>query len=412
MNEEELKKFLAETKEEITKSVLRRDEEIKAHGKATEETGKRLDEATKRLDHITAEFQKSEARVVELEKAAQRNLSNRSEVRETLGSFCVKSEVFQEMARSQTANNRMVEVNKELIFSGASSAGSLIIPDYRQEVKVDPNRPMFIRQLLTSLPTTSNGVKIAREKIFTNRAAPQASPALDGPLYKLANKNESKIEWEMINVPIETIAHWVPAERQALADAPRLARLIDGRLVYGLHLAGDNQILYGSGSNNDLTGFMVDEDISNLGMIPLSVDADDLPGAMLDHIRRAVTRCQTYEYYNMTGVVVNPEDWETLELAKGSDGHYIWVNVNNGGEPRLWRVPVVITNAMTKGDFILGDWKMGATLYEREGISIRVADQHGELFVKNGVVILAEERYGLGIELPKAFCKGSFEQGS
>jgi HK97 family phage major capsid protein len=133
---------------------------------------------------------------------------------------------------------------------------------------------------------------------------------------------------------------------------------------------------------------------------------------MLDHIRAAVTRCQTFEFYNINGLVINPADWGTLETAKGSDGHYIWVSVPNGGEPRLWRVPVVVSNAMTVGNFLLGDWTMGATIYDREQMDIRVSESHADFFVRNGVAILAEERYGFGIELPKAFCKGQFTVAS
>ena len=67
---------------------------------------------------------------------------------------------------------------------------------------------------------------------------------------------------------------------------------------------------------------------------------------------------------------------------------------------------------MTANNFILGDWTMGATIYDREQMDIRVAEQHADFFVRNGVAILAEERYGFGIELPKAYCKGLFTVGT
>jgi HK97 family phage major capsid protein len=131
---------------------------------------------------------------------------------------------------------------------------------------------------------------------------------------------------------------------------------------------------------------------------------------MIDHIRKAVTVCQTFEYYNIGGVVLNPEDFEILETAKATDGHYILVPfaATNDQTQQIWRVPVIITNAMPKDNFILGDWSMGARVRDRESVSIRVAEQHGELFVKNGVVVLAEERYVLTIPRPKAFTKGLF----
>jgi HK97 family phage major capsid protein len=191
-----------------------------------------------------------------------------------------------------------------------------------------------------------------------------------------------------------------------------LQRLIDSRLMYGLNLLADSQLLFGDGTNQNLTGLMVDAGVETVGQIAVGTTAANRPGAMLDHIRAAVTRCQTFEFYNINGLVINPADWGTLETAKGSDGHYIWVSVPNGGEPRLWRVPVVVSNAMTVGNFLLGDWTLGATIYDREQMDIRVSESHADFFVRNGVAILAEERYGFGIELPKAFCKGQFTVAS
>ena len=55
---------------------------------------------------------------------------------------------------------------------------------------------------------------------------------------------------------------------------------------------------------------------------------------------------------------------------------------------------------------------MGAKLYVREGVSVRVSESHADLFVQNGVAILAEERMALGVNAPKAFATGSFAVAS
>jgi HK97 family phage major capsid protein len=207
------------------------------------------------------------------------------------------------------------------------------------------------------------------------------------------------------------MAHHFIAARQVLSDAPRLSAMINQRSVYGLNLNMDAQLLYGDGTDGNLTGLFVDAGVSDIGNITLDTD-QTLASGMVDHIRRAVTQCQLNDFYNVNGLVVNPADWETLELAKGTDGHYIWVQVPTGGESRMWRVPVIVSNAITAGEFILGDWTLGATLYQREGISVRVSESHADLFIKNGVAILAEERVAFGIELPKAYTKGTFAEGS
>jgi HK97 family phage major capsid protein len=107
---------------------------------------------------------------------------------------------------------------------------------------------------------------------------------------------------------------------------------------------------------------------------------------------------------------LNPVDFQTLETAKATDGHYLLVAfaATSAETPQIWRVPVIVTNAIAVGTFLVGDWTMGAKLYSREGVTIRVSESHADLFIKNAVVILAEERMALAVNRPKAFCKGQF----
>ncbi len=409
MELEAIKTHLDTVKSEIKAAVEKRDNEIKQHGEATEATRKALTAATERLDTIKGDMDRMDARVIEMEKAAQRQFAGQQEAK-SLGQQFVES---QEYKSAGSRGTNAVRVNKAI--SGlAASGGALVNPQRRADVVVNAQRTAFIRDLLTSIPTSSNAVEVMRENVFTNSAAPQqpssASTAIGAGEFQ--SKAESNLTYELVTVPVRTMAHWIAASRQVLSDAPMLQRLVDTKLMYGLNLLSDAQLLYGAGTNQSLTGLMVDAGVSTVGEITTGTTAANLPGAMLNHIRAAITKCQTFEYYNINGLVVNPEDWETLETAKGSDGHYIWVTVPNGGEQRLWRVPVVVSNAMTQGDFLLGDWTMGATIYDREQMDIRVSESHSDYFVKNGVAILAEERYGFGIELPKAYCKGSFDVAS
>lgn len=412
MEIEALKQHLQESVSAIKASVEKRDAEVKEFGEATEATTKALTQATERLDSIKTDLDRVNERVEKMELDRQKFYAGEP-ASKSLGEQFTGSEVYAEMQKSGRPNGAGFRVEKN-ISSVAGSAGTLVRPDRRPDVVITPDRPAFIRELLPTIPTTSNAVEVMRQNVFTNNAAAQAPASASTAIGAgdFQTKAESNITYELITVPIRTFAHFVPASRQVLSDAAILQGLINTRLMYGLNLLSDTQLLYGAGTNQDLTGLMVDGGVSDIGEIAQGTSATDLPGAMLDHIRTAITECQVNEFYNINGVVLNPKDWQTLELAKGSDGHYIWVTVPNGGEPRLWRVPVVVSNAMNEGDFLLGDWTMGATIYDREQMDIRVSESHADFFVKNGVAILAEERYGFGIELPKAYTKGSFAVAS
>jgi HK97 family phage major capsid protein len=409
MEIEVIKSHLDTVKAEIKSAVEKRDAEVKQYGEATEATRKALTTATERLDSIKHDMDRIDARVVEMEKAAQRQFAG-EQLSKSYGQQFVESDVFKGATAKGTDTFR-VEKN---ISGLAASAGALVRPDRRADVVINAERPRFIRELLQSIPTQSNAVEVMRENVVTNSAAPQAPSSASTAIGagELQAKAQSNITYQLVTVPVRTMAHWVPASRQVLSDAPMLQRLIDAKLMYGLNLLSDSQLLFGDGTNQNLTGLMVDSGVETVGQLAAGTTTAARPGAMLDHIRAAITRCQTFEYYNVNGVVLNPVDWATLETAKGSDGHYIWVSVPNGGESRLWRVPVIVSNAMTANNFLLGDWTMGATIYDREQMDIRVSESHADYFVRNGVAILAEERYGFGIELPKAFCKGLFTVAS
>ena len=56
----------------------------------------------------------------------------------------------------------------------------------------------------------------------------------------------------------------------------------------------------------------------------------------------------------------------------------------------------------------MGAFGTGAQLYDRQQANIRVSEQHSDFFVRNAVVILAEQRLALAVKRPEAFVKDTF----
>jgi HK97 family phage major capsid protein len=198
-----------------------------------------------------------------------------------------------------------------------------------------------------------------------------------------------------------TLAHWTPAHRQTLDDVPVMRNLIDTELVYGLALTEEWQILQGPGTGGNLLGFMNNTLIQNQGT---------MTGAgiqQLDWVRKALTKSLIADY-PPNGIVVNPIDWEAIELLKDSQGRYLYLDINPGREPNIWKIPAVVSNSMPVNNFLLGAFALGADLYDRETTTIRFAEQHEDYVVRNAVLVLAEERIGLGVKRPLSFVKGRF----
>ena len=394
----DLKELLAEfkkTADELKAMIDKQAEEIKAHGETSAKTAKSIDELDKRIVELNNE-------IIELQKAGQRPFYGGEPVK-SIGQQFIESEQYKAMVQRGVPYCDPVQVktlasDPAPLTSDPASAGALVVPYRYPEVIAAPDRPMTLRQLLATSTTTSNAIEYVVEVGFQNSAT---------VVPETQDKPQSELSFTLKTESVKTIAHWIPASRQILFDAPQLRGYVDQRLIYGLNLAEEQEILYGAGGGAggaNLQGIMTHTAIQNYTW------SQGQPGdTKIDAIRRAITLARVAEY-PVTGIVLHPKDWEDIELAKGSDGRYIWVSVTEGGQSRLWRVPVVDTTAIQEDECLLGAFRMGAMLWDREQTTIRVAEQHEDFFVKNMVAILAEERIALTIFRPEAFVAVEFDQ--
>jgi HK97 family phage major capsid protein len=213
-------------------------------------------------------------------------------------------------------------------------------------------------------------------------------------------KPQSELTFESAQAPVRTIAHYELAHRNVLQDEPQLQSTINNELLYGLRLTEDNQILNGTGTGEDLLGILNTPDIQTYNQ-----SSGPPSDGKQDALRRAATRA-ILAYFDPTGIVVHPYDWEDIELAKGSDEHYtVSMNVTVGAEARLWRMQVVDSPAIAENTALVGAFGLGAQLYDRMQANIRIAEQHSDLFVRNAVAILAEQRLALAVKRPESFVK-------
>ncbi|HSH43859.1 MAG TPA: phage major capsid protein, partial [Arenicellales bacterium] len=200
---------------------------------------------------------------------------------------------------------------------------------------------------------------------------------------------------------VATIAHWIRASQQVLADAGMLQSYINGRLMYGLKLKEEQQLLKGSGVGLNLEGIYTQASAySNPGV---TVQAE----TRIDRLRLAMLQVTLAEY-DADGIVINPIDWTAIELTKTTDNAYLFATPRGLAAPGLWGRPVVATQAMDSDDFLVGAFQMGAQGWDREDASITVSTEDRDNFVKNMVTILCEERLGLTVYRPEAFVKGDF----
>ena len=107
---------------------------------------------------------------------------------------------------------------------------------------------------------------------------------------------------------MRTLAHYVKASRQILDDASALASYINGRLMYGLKLVEDRQLLNGDGENGNLKG-IIPQATAFADKATLSTYT------IIDQLRLAQLQAVLAEY-PASGIVLNPIDWAKIELEK------------------------------------------------------------------------------------------------
>jgi len=332
----------------------------------------------------------------------------------TLGQMFVESEEFKALDQGRNGAN----MNTPFQLKHADVTGLSVKDMYsalpsgtpgsfgsiqRDPIVVPPMRTRRVRDLFPTRTTTAAVIEYFRMTGFTNAAS--TVPERVGNAF--GAKPQSAFTFVGEQAPVRTIAHWEAAHRNVLADEPQLRSIIDNELMYGLRLQEDEQILNGDGSGENLTGVLQTSGIQTYDWSDGSTLP--VPDTKADAIRRAAT-LSFLSYYEPTGVVLHPNDWEDIELTKDTNGQYlVAISVAMGGEPRLWRIPVVDTPAIPEGTALVGAFGTGAQLYDREQASIRVSEQHADFFVRNAIVILAEQRLALAVKRPEAFVAVTFD---
>ena len=278
----------------------------------------------------------------------------------------------------------------------------------RDPMVTPPMRTKRVRDLFPVRTTTAAVIEYFRQLGFTSLAAGHgtnsASSVAERSGGSFGIKPQSSFAFVGEQAPIRTLAHWEAAHRNVLADEPQLRSIIDNELMYGLRLLEDNQILNGDGTGENLLGVL-----NTPGIQTYDWSAGLVGDTQADAIRRAAT-LSFLAYYEPSGVVMHPNDWENIELTKDANGQYlIAVSVAMGGEPKVWRMPIIDTPAMAEGTALVGAFGTGAQLYDREQASIRISEQHSDFFVRNAIVVLAEQRLALAVKRPEAFVAVSFD---
>lgn len=365
-------------------------EEALGKAKAGEElTGKvkdTADEALVKMNELTGQ-------VTELAQKMARG-SGQDDVQKSLGLQFVESEGFKSWAEGRPRQGKSdLAIKATITTSTANAAGSVGAATERTRLPgiVElPQRRLTVRDLISQGRIDNAALEYIRERGFNNNA---------GMVAEGAAKPGSDIQLELITTSAKVIAHWMKASKQALSDVSLLASLIDSRLLFGLALKEEQQLLLGDGTGQNLLGIIPQ---ATAYAIPAGVPTAGL--TVIDTLRIAMLQAVLAEF-PATGHVLNPINWAAIELLKDDIGRHIIGAPQGDTPPSLWRLPVVETQAIAQGKFLTGAFQMGAQVFDLWDSRIETGFENDD-FTKNLVTILAEERIALAVYRPQAFIYG------
>jgi HK97 family phage major capsid protein len=245
-------------------------------------------------------------------------------------------------------------------------------------------RPIQVLDLIPTRTIAQALDKYMEETTRTHGAAEKA----EGITYA-----ESTFVWTERSNPVQKITDSIPVTDEQLEDAPEVAGILDQRLRFGVRQRLDQQVLIGNGTPPNLKGVL------NVSGIQTQAKAAD---PVFDAIFKAMTLIRFTGRAIPGAIVIHPTDWQNVRLTRSSTGEYIMGNPATVGANTLFGVPVAITDVLTAGTALTGDFTNFSYIGERRGIDVQIGFT-GTQFTEGKKTIRADLRAVFTVSRPAAF---------
>jgi HK97 family phage major capsid protein len=352
----------------------------------------------KQIEDQKGELQKVIDQVVDLEQKGVKLRGLPAEGKSFID--MIKGDDSYKALSSNSANRAEIEVTKSDLAAmkevKVTSAG-VVAPVYDTTIQPGIRQELRIRDLLTAIPVTGQNYTYFREKLHTRGA---------GMVAEGGTKPTSDVTFESATDRVKKIAVWMPVTEEALADVPQMQGYIQELLRYDLKLEEENQILKGDGTGENLNGLMTQATIYDANLTKAS-------DTSIDIVRRGIYQVRKQSKLSADGVVMSELDWMNIELQKDGENRYLFANLQGLVTPILWGRPVITSDSMDEGDadaggeFLIANFARAAILFDRMSYLFKMG-LINDMFIKNMLALLAEERLGLGVRRKEALVKGNF----
>lgn len=277
------------------------------------------------------------------------------------------------------------------LLSGNTDSANLLLPVGQPYLPSVRRQRLFIRDVMNVANTTLSSIPYVRE-LNPGTTETSASTVAEG-----GTKPEAVVTFTPDTAPTTVIAVSIPVTTQVMRDAGLVMNYINSRLSYMLALREEREILNGNGIYPDLKGIY---QYAGSGLQTQAATSGETAITLGNAIAKIVVK----EGYP-NAVALNPVDSWAMKIKRAASGAGSFDNGTpfTGAPDTVWGVPVVETNGITAGKGLVGDYYLGATLFDHWAATVRSFEQHSDFAVKNKVLLLAEESVALGCFNPDWF---------
>jgi HK97 family phage major capsid protein len=363
----------------------------KAYGQAVESATGKADEALKNeIDNLTKSFnERFDAYEVANKKQADvsKNLTFKGALNQAIKDGAIDS--------LRNGNNRSAsfEVKADMTI-GADFTGDVIPADRVPGYKFDPTRSVHVRQLIPTGSTDSDVVRYVKESGYTDGGAAKAEGATLG---------QSDFDMTATDANVRKIGTYFRISEEMLADTPQLTSYLSARAPEKLLSVEDDQILNGSGVAPNLSGIITDAADFAAGGFALAIESANEFDVLTVALNQLALANYSADY-----IMINPTDFHKILLLKSSQNEYLVKDWNQGLQPRINGVPVILSTAVTSDKYLVGNFGMGTQLWIRDNVGGEFSRFDATNFRDGFVTVRIQERVALTNYLPNAFVNGDF----
>jgi len=281
------------------------------------------------------------------------------------------------------------DMDTKSIMLQSTLLNDVIQPDRVSGIISPLERNRHIRPYFAGGRTNSNTVDYVEETAYTDGMASVAEGAALG---------QSDLVLTQQTAAVKKVGTYATISKEMLEDVAGLMSYVQGRLIAKYNQREDTELIAGDGTGTNLAG------------VSLNATAWADPGIIangnaFDVLRAAIKQAHTAEYFPNL-ILVHPDQLFEMDTEKDTTGNYLLPYIFSGTGHNVSGVPIIATTAIATNNFLVGDFARGAQIFDRRQITLEVASEHSDSWVKDLVDVKLTTRLALPIYRPGVFVKG------